>query len=97
MTTPGRLALLYSDGTIGILAEAATLGDARREREYADHGEADPAHWTKIARVELFSVVVVEDPAAEGAAAAADAATTLEELRAENARLRARLAPEPPR
>ncbi|MBM3578705.1 MAG: hypothetical protein FJX40_13875 [Alphaproteobacteria bacterium] len=46
-----HLALLYSDGSMGVLSPGATLDQAEKDRAFADEGERDPARLTKIARV----------------------------------------------
>lgn len=51
-----RYALLYSDGSFGILSAGASLEKAREEAAFADHGEAD--HFTRVGRV---SIVILED------------------------------------
>lgn len=60
--TTTRLALLFSDGSVGILSASATLEQARRDRECVDLNERNPHHLTKIARVEFTIVELVEAP-----------------------------------
>ena len=57
-----RFALLYSDGSVGILRAEASLDEARKEREWVDRNERDPRHLTKIACVTFDIVEIVDDP-----------------------------------
>lgn len=65
-----RLALLYSDGSMGVLGEGATIEQARKEREFVDKG-ARRADLTKIGRITIDVITVVDDPAAPAPASAA--------------------------
>ncbi len=53
MSAIERLALLYSDGSFGVFAADITIEKARKEREFVDVNEKDPARLTKIGRVRL--------------------------------------------
>lgn len=55
-----RLALIHSDGSISVFAKTATLDYAREESRLADRGETDPAHFTKIARVDLKILEIID-------------------------------------
>ncbi|MGJ0505644.1 MAG: hypothetical protein ACR652_00630 [Methylocystis sp.] len=55
-----RLALVYSDGSFGVLSEGTTIETAREEREFCDRNEHDPQHLTKIARVQVTILDVLE-------------------------------------
>jgi hypothetical protein len=61
-TSPGPLidglALHYSDDSFGILSAGTSLEKAREEAAFADRGETDPRHFTRIARV---SLIIIED------------------------------------
>lgn len=85
-----RFALLYSDGGLGILVAGSTLEDARRNREFADQNDDDKAQWTKIVRLSVPPYEMVEDPAAQKAPPISE----LDALRAEVARLKAKLGEE---
>lgn len=56
------LALLYSDGSAGILKADASVEDARAERKIADKNEIDRAQMTKIAKVRIELVEMIDDP-----------------------------------
>lgn len=53
MTITGRFALLYSDGSMGVMSERQTLEDTRRDAADSDRGETDPVHFTRVARVDI--------------------------------------------
>ncbi|TDX64031.1 hypothetical protein EDE12_106177 [Methylosinus sp. sav-2] len=53
-----RYALIYSDGSFGILSAGASLEKAREEAAFADQNETDPRHLTKVGRV---SLIILED------------------------------------
>lgn len=53
-----RLALLYSDGSVGILPADADLAQAERDADFADLDDDDEAHRTRIARV-TFAVMEI--------------------------------------
>jgi hypothetical protein len=57
-----RFALLYSDGSIGILNDAKSLDDALEEAKIADANEDEINHLTKVARVRVDVVEIVFDP-----------------------------------
>jgi hypothetical protein len=60
-----RLALIYPDGSITVLGESTGIDAARNEAELADRGERDPACLTKIARIELKLLEIVDEPPTE--------------------------------
>lgn len=47
------LALLYSDGSMGVLPSGADLEQARREARESDVNETDPSHFTQLVRVRI--------------------------------------------
>lgn len=51
-----RLALIYSDGSMGVLKDGKTIEAAREEREFADAHQKDPMKLTKIALVRIEPV-----------------------------------------
>ena len=55
-----RLALAYSDGSLGVLSADKTLADARLERDWADNNETNPAHFTDIVKVRVEVIGDVE-------------------------------------
>ena len=57
-----RLALIYPDGSITVLSETMGVDAAFDEAELADRGETDPAQFTKIARVELKFLEMIDAP-----------------------------------
>lgn len=59
-----RIALLYSDGSLGVLADGATIDDAVKQRVFSDAGERDPARMSKIARVGVTVIELVDEPPA---------------------------------
>lgn len=48
-----RLALLYSDGSIGVLPVDTSVDRAWDHAADADRNERNPAHFTKVARVSI--------------------------------------------
>lgn len=48
-----RFAILYSDGTIGVLRAGATREEADKQKAFADAGENDPAHRCGLATVDI--------------------------------------------
>ena len=58
-----RLALIYSDGSMGIVEPGTTLDEAWQEALAADRNENDPAHFTRIAMVKVEIVEIVDTPA----------------------------------
>jgi hypothetical protein len=58
-----RLALIHSDGSISVFGKTTTLDYAREESRLADRGEKDPAHFTKIARIEVKILEIIDAPA----------------------------------
>lgn len=60
-----HLALLYSDGSLGVLRPGAAIEQAERDRAFSDDGERDPAHMTKIARVEVTVLEIIDAPIAD--------------------------------
>jgi hypothetical protein len=48
-----RLAILYSDGSIGVLRPDATRREAMEQRDIVDSGETDPAHRSGLATVDI--------------------------------------------
>ena len=60
-----RIALLYSDGSIGIMPPATSIEKAREEAKDADHNETDPAYFTKVATIEINIVEVLDVPRSE--------------------------------
>lgn len=48
-----RLAILYSDGTIGVLRPGTSREEADRQKAFADAGETDPAHRCGLATVDI--------------------------------------------
>lgn len=69
--TEERLALLYSDGSLGIFTAGRTLDSAREDALLADDKENDPEHFTKVVKVEFRITEVVETPKQPKAACAA--------------------------
>lgn len=63
-----RLALLYSDGSLGIGMPGAPAESFRDEAIFSDKNETDPANFTQIVRVRLEVIEVVETPSAVAAA-----------------------------
>lgn len=59
-----RLALLYSDGSMGILSDGATEKSAREDAMFADANETDPAKMTKVVRVRLEITETLVEPKA---------------------------------
>lgn len=58
------LALLHSDGSIGLLAPGSTWEKAREEQAFVNHRETRPEHLTKIGRVQYrVLMTLIEDPA----------------------------------
>ena len=64
-----RLALLYSEGSLGIALPGAAVATLREDAILSDRNEADPAHFTQVVRVRLEVIEVVETPSAVAAAA----------------------------
>lgn len=60
---PTRFAVLYSDGSLGVLVEGATLEQAKEQREETDVGETDPEHLTKVVSVRCELLEVLFEPA----------------------------------
>lgn len=54
-----HLALLYSDGSMGILSPETTLDMAKAERVHVDHNETRPEHLTKIVRVRVDVIEII--------------------------------------
>jgi len=55
-----RLGLLFSDGSLLILPEAADVTQARREATSCDENEKDPAKFTRIVSLVIKDIKVVE-------------------------------------
>lgn len=55
-----RLALQYSDGSIGVLRGDASIEKAREEREFADVGEGNAKHLTNLVRVRVEVIEIIE-------------------------------------
>jgi hypothetical protein len=55
-------ALIFSDGSLGLLDRQATIDDARQEARLADRGEEEPEHFTHIARVEIKIIEIIDGP-----------------------------------
>lgn len=58
--TVERLALLYSDNSAGILHEGCTVQDADAERQFSDKNERESAHRTRVARVRVTIIEVID-------------------------------------
>jgi hypothetical protein len=58
-----RLALIHSDGSISVFGKTTTLDYAREQSRLADRGETDPAHFTKIARLDVKILEIIDAPA----------------------------------
>jgi hypothetical protein len=82
-----RDALLFSDGSMTVFAEGWSMEKIEAERVTADKN-APRSAWTRIARVNVEVVEVTYDPTVEVPVAM----TEVEQLRAENDELRAKLA-----
>ena len=54
-----RLALLYSDGSIGILRAGCTLEEAREEARFLDPEEHDVSRSAKVAVVRVHVVEII--------------------------------------
>ncbi len=48
-----RLAILYSDGTIGVMRPDATRQEANEQKALVDAGETDIAHLSGLAMVDI--------------------------------------------
>lgn len=57
-----RLALLYSDGSLGILSAGQPIEKAREEVQWVDDKEKNPEQFTKIVRVSFTVMEVLETP-----------------------------------
>jgi len=68
MTKTTRLALIYSDGSLGLLTEDRSLDHAFKEAKESDFNEHNPANFTKVARVAFEVLEIVTDPDAKGPA-----------------------------
>ena len=55
-----RLALLFSDGSLLVLPEAANLKQARREAVECDENEQDPAKFTRVVSLVITGIKVIE-------------------------------------
>lgn len=60
-----RLALLYSDGSMGILPAETSVERAWEHAADADRNEHNPAHFTKVARVSVQIEEALCPPARE--------------------------------
>jgi len=59
-----RLGLLFSDGSMGIGSEHTKIEAHREDALLADKHETHPDHFTKVVRVRVEVVEVVEIPTA---------------------------------
>ena len=56
------LALIYSDGSMGIFSKETTLNDALEEAIASDRGETDSSHFSKLARVDVTVIEIIDTP-----------------------------------
>lgn len=72
--TANRLALLYSDSSITVFAHENTdsigrdIAEVCEARDEADRNESRPGSLTRIARVRVEVLEIVDDPTAKAAA-----------------------------
>jgi hypothetical protein len=81
-----REALLFSDGSMTVFAPGTPMERIRSERAEGDRNEPRDK-WTKILMISIEQHEIVYDPAAEEPAPMSE----VEQLRAENKRLKAAL------
>lgn len=62
-----RLALLYSDGSMGVLPLETSIERAWEHAADADRNERNPAHFTKVARVSIQIEETLSRPAKDAA------------------------------
>jgi hypothetical protein len=56
------LALIYPDGSIGLLDRGLTIEEAQEEARLADRGEEDPEHFTHVARIDIKIIEIIGGP-----------------------------------
>lgn len=61
-----RIALLYADGSISVYGpEFHSVDEACRNRRSDDGKETDPEKLTKVARINVDVIEIIDEPAAE--------------------------------
>ena len=68
MTKTTRLALIYSDGSLGLLTEGRSLDHAFKEAKDSNFNEHNPANFTRVGLVSFEVLEIVTDPDAKGQA-----------------------------
>ena len=61
-----RLALIFCDGSLIVLPPDASLSQARREAISSDENQTDPALMTRLARIWIGKLEVLEIPSLIG-------------------------------
>ncbi|MBS0537013.1 MAG: hypothetical protein JSR72_23390 [Proteobacteria bacterium] len=61
-----RFGILHSDGSLSVLVRDATFDQAEHERAFADEGEHDPAHRSRIVVVRLEALSILTPPGQPG-------------------------------
>lgn len=82
-----RDALLFSDGSLTLFAKGWPLEKIEAERQEVDKNETDPAHMTKVARVQFEVVEILFSPTNLPPAPMSE----MDRLKADNADLRRQL------
>ena len=62
--TQRRFALLYSDGSIGVLEAGTDYLEATRQRDFVDTNEHDPQHFTRVAIVQVTIIEILQSQTA---------------------------------